>query len=850
MNKHNQIEILSLIILFFCPNALYGQRLIADTLKNIQLQEVIVTATQRNAPGTSSTIGQNAIRHIQATDLSDLSQLLPGVPTRNPNLNAPTTFTIRSATYENATNALGTAIQIDGVQLSNNANLQLTGLGYGGTLFNSSALSGSDLRFLSPTSIESIEVIRGIPSARYGDVTSGVVLVNSKASIQPFSASLRFTATEKLAAFSKGLGLGKDKGTLFLGADYAFSTQDPRLPEQAFHRIGIQAAYSKNFASATLRANLRGYWTQDNDKQGANTLEGEFQKNRNQGFTFSVNGQWNLNRPWVTSLDYHAGLSYSHQRNEASTYYSGTQKVTTYTQQSGEQEGIFLSPNYFSYLSVDGKPLSSESSLVANLQRNLFNKVYNHFLLGIKASVEGNFGKGLQFDPLRPPLEMLNLRTRSYQDIAPVWRYAAFAEDRFTLRTGEMRTEIQAGVRITHPRTQAIATTYAIDPRINLRQIFIEKNTDVLFNHLSLRAGWGLLHKMPVLAYLYPAKSYTDKNCFTYNDAENNHRLTVMHTFVTDHTFNPELKLPVNRKFELGIHFRIGTISTDVVWFNEHLKNGYTSTLQAEPFTYRRYEPLIEKGEQPVLTPDGIINKGTPVPFTSSSTFATYLRPQNGIEQKKQGVEYTIDLGQISPIHSSILISGGYLNVSEKNTALSAYHPQAEVNGKPYPYVGIYESSDFTSNLRVWQQFNTRFQFITQLPRLGLITSLTLQAVWMDKQRRGLESKYSNSEYLLPVYYLDSEGNQHPFTQEMATDKQFAELIMKTGTPTVYQTDSFGPYFLLNLRVTKKIGQYVSVAFCANNLTASNPQRYTRSTGQYTILNPRLYYGAEVNIQF
>lgn len=850
MNKHNQIEVLLLMILFFYPDALQGQQVVVDTLKNVQLQEVVVTATQRNAPGTSSTIGQNAIRHIQATDLSDLSQLLPGVLTRNPNLNAPTTFTIRSATYENTTNALGTAIRIDGVQLNNNANLQLTGLGYGGTLFNSSALSGADLRFLSPASIESVEVIRGVPSVRYGDVTSGVVLVNSKASIQPFSVSLRFTSTEKLATFSKGLALGRNSGTLFLGADYAFSVQDSRLPEQAFHRVGIQVAYSKTFPSATLKTNIRGYWTLDNNKQGANALAGEFQKTQNQGFSLSANGQWKLNRSWITSLEYHAGLIYSAQRNEASTYYSGTQKVTTYTRESGEQEGIFLSPNYFNYLSVDGKPLSSEASLIAHLQRNLTNKVYNHLLLGIETSIEGNFGKGLQFDPLRPPLEMLNLRTRSYRDIPFVQQYTAFAEEQITLQTGEMRTEVQAGIRVTTPSTQAISTPYAFDPRINIRQVFIEKNTDALFSHLSLRAGWGILHKMPVLAYLYPAQSYTDKNCFTYNDVENNHRLTVMHTFVTDRTRNPQLKLPANRKFELGIHFRIGTISTDVVWFNEHLKNGYNSAQQAEPFTYRRYDPLINKGEQPVLTPNGITNKGTPVPFTSHTTFATYLRPQNGIEQKKQGVEYTIDLGHITPLHSSVLINGGYLKVSEKNTALSAYHPQVEINGKPYPYVGIYESDGLTGNLRVWQQFNTRFQFITQLPRLGLITSLTLQTVWIDKQRQSMQSQYMDSESLMPVYYLDSEGNQHPFTPAMATDKQFSELIMKAHTPTAYLTDSFDPYFLLNLRVTKKIGRHVSVAFCANNLTASNPKRFTRSTQQHTILNPDLYYGAEVNILF
>ena len=74
-----------LIAFWVCSLAVYGQTEMQaiDTLRNIRLQEVIVTATQSDAPGTRSVIGQDAIRHIQATDLSVLSQLLPGVLVRN-----------------------------------------------------------------------------------------------------------------------------------------------------------------------------------------------------------------------------------------------------------------------------------------------------------------------------------------------------------------------------------------------------------------------------------------------------------------------------------------------------------------------------------------------------------------------------------------------------------------------------------------------------------------------------------------------------------------------------------------------------------------------------------------------
>lgn len=873
MHKTNNVKtyLLSLILLY--PFTVYGQtkKIPVDTIRSIRLHEVVVTATQPNTPETRSVIGQDAIRHIQATDLSDLSQLLPGVPARNPNLNSPAVFTIRSATYNNTTNASGTAILVDAIRMSNNVNMQQMGFTHGNGLFNSTVLSGFDVRSLSTSSIESVEVIRGIPSVRYGDVTSGVLLVNSRAGVAPFTASLRFTATEKLAAFGKGLKLDSTGCALYLGADYALSEQDSRLPEQSFQRFGFQASLAKDFISASLRLNLRLYRLQDNDGRGQNTVEGEYQKVLNQGVSLSANGKWNLKRPWITYLEYRAGFSYGQQRNQSSTYYSGTQQVTTYTTQAGEQEGIFLQPNYFTQLSVEGRPLSAEGSVTGNLQSTIYNKVKSHLLIGIEAHTEGNRGKGISFDPLHPPFEMRKIRTRSYHDIPFVHHCAAFAEERFSFRTGGMKTEVQAGIRMNGIQTKALKSSLSFDPRINVRQSFIEEE-NTLLKHLSIRAGWGLMHKMPPLAYLYPDKAYTDESCFTYNDAENGQRLTVLHTFITNRTFNAELRQPVNRKFEIGLNLQVGNITAYIVWFNEHLRNGYCTSQEATPFSYRRYTPLTTSGEHPVLTENGIMNNGQPLPFTDQTTFALYMRPQNGIEQKKQGIEFTLDLGKWKRLCSSLFISGGFLEVKEKNNALTAFHPQIERDGMPYPYTGVYEATDFIGNLRIWQQLNTRFQFITQLPRIGLVTSLTLQAVWIDKQQRKMESNYNNPVYLAdengnriegdpmtdtehrkclnPVYYLDSEGNKYLFTPDMETDKRFADLVMNAGLPTISQKDSFKPYFLLNLRVSKQIGSYVSVSFCANNLTQSNPQRYLRSTRQYSVVNPDLYYGAEVTVLF
>ena len=76
---------------------------------------------------------------------------------------------------------------VDGAPLSNDASLQLMSSSNNGNRMNSlkasdqnSAGRGADLRSISTDNIDNIEVVRGIPSAEYGNLTSGAVIINSK----------------------------------------------------------------------------------------------------------------------------------------------------------------------------------------------------------------------------------------------------------------------------------------------------------------------------------------------------------------------------------------------------------------------------------------------------------------------------------------------------------------------------------------------------------------------------------------------------------------------------------------------------------------------------------------------
>lgn len=189
----------------------------------LQLQNVTVTAKQVQM-GSKSVIDQDAIRHIQPKSIGDLLQLVPGNLVENPNLNQLSQAHIREIedtqsggkiAYD-AANARGTAVVVDGTPLSNDGNLQVFNANrYGskaddnGSTLGENATGGRgiDLRTVSAGNVESMEVIRGIPSVEYGNLTSGVIIVNTKSGHTPWEVKAQADPNSKLIYASKGFNL-------------------------------------------------------------------------------------------------------------------------------------------------------------------------------------------------------------------------------------------------------------------------------------------------------------------------------------------------------------------------------------------------------------------------------------------------------------------------------------------------------------------------------------------------------------------------------------------------------------------------------------------------------------------
>ena len=83
-----------------------------------------------------------------------------------------------------------------------------------------------------------------------------------------------------------------------------------------------------------------------------------------------------------------------------------------------------------------------------------------------------------------------------------------------------------------------------VDPRFNARVTLLENRWNKKgWESLSIRVGWGIQHKMPTLAYLYPDPAYIDKASFSFKDDANDHKLAVITTNVFE-TDNDHLKIP------------------------------------------------------------------------------------------------------------------------------------------------------------------------------------------------------------------------------------------------------------------------------------------------------------------
>ena len=162
----------------------------------------------------------------------------------------------------------------DGVPLMTDANLQYSPLGGTQSSASSSSAEGSrnitnsgvDMRAISTDDIESVEVMRGIPSAEYGNLTSGLVSIRKIRRAMPLTVRFKADGYSKLFSAGKGVNLNR-RGTSLLNMDlgYLDSKTDPTDNLENYKRLTASLRY-------TIKADRKAYswsWNSALDYQGS-----------------------------------------------------------------------------------------------------------------------------------------------------------------------------------------------------------------------------------------------------------------------------------------------------------------------------------------------------------------------------------------------------------------------------------------------------------------------------------------------------------------------------------------------------------------------------------------------------
>ncbi|MBO7109217.1 MAG: TonB-dependent receptor, partial [Prevotella sp.] len=553
---------------------------------SLKVDEVTVTARRKQDEATTSyTIDRHALDQQQLLNLSDVAVLLPGGKTVNPTLMSDSRIALRSASQEGGNASFGTAIEVDGMRLDNNAAQGET--------------AGASTRTLSTSNVESIDIVTGIPSVEYGDLSNGIVKVNSRKGKSPFIIEGKLNQHTRQIAVNKGFSLGPRQGVLNASLEHARSFSDAASPHTAYQRNILSLHYSNTFMqqtntpltlSAGVTGNIGGY----NSESDPDEELDDYSKARDNALRLHVDMQWQLRKPWLTNLQLQGSFSYSDRKQENNTH---TSSASTQPYIHATEQGYFiadLSPTGYWYTKsfLDSKPMTWGAKMKAEQisQWSLVNGQWrNRVMAGLQWSGSRNAGRGTYYnDPACTP----TWREYRYDELPAINNLAPYIEDKLSLAApGRKGTtyELTAGLRsdITMIGGSDYGTVSSLSPRFNGRVVLWRQRNKRWVSHLEMHAGWGKSVKLPSMQVLYPAPSYSDLLSFASTSTADNTSYYAYHTFPTKAQYNPSLRWQHTAQTDVGLEMTVKGTRISISAFHHQTKDSYMSARTYTPFIYR-----------------------------------------------------------------------------------------------------------------------------------------------------------------------------------------------------------------------------------------------------------------------
>lgn len=805
---------------------------------------VVVAQAGKSGESTASVIGRQAIDHIQATSLKDIMQLLPGqVITENPSLTSVGQFYNRTLDKYDNNNAFGAAIMVDGVPLSNNANLNSRGGSF------STVGSGVDLRSIGTDEIESVEIIRGIASAEYGDVSSGTMIVNSKVGVTDFKVRAKIMPGIQQFYAGKGFNLKKG-GSLNINADYATGKSDPRYRTDTYDRILLSAIHRITLAGKyTLTTKISSTNTYDwSGPDKDEKVQDVFSRTRENGIAISHAGLLNFDKLFCRTLKYDISYSYKSTDSYTRALIQGRQPLLD-AREEGTYPTTMLPLEYRASGGTIGRPTTLFVKISDGFHLDSRDGIFrNRFNIGAEYRTESNSGAGVYNDDPSLPLTQTGTRPRAFYDIPALNQLSAYVEDNIELHLSRSkeypRLNVQAGLRWTMIQPGRNEQMQSLSPRLNASLHPAE--------WLGLRFGFGISEKTPSLMMLYPDKSYFDFMNLNYTDAADNY-IGVYTTRVFDHTPR-NIRSMRSTKLEAGIDIttRHGQ-RFSIVAFRDKVRNGFSSdNSEWVALVFDRW------AASDIVSDSGQLTYDPEHPSSVDTLLHNVTRPGNSDVHISKGIEWDFNLGKIRPTNTSFYLTGAYTQTEYYSSNLVYNRPQGSATTYEKVYV-VYTNSSRSTQRR---QLTSSLRIVQSIPRLKFVVSGTVQAVLYDYTR-------SNRALDAPIGYLSPAPGSYvagrgaavftPFTeQEIASPEgvtfggghKLSDQILPRSAYSD-KAETWPSLWVVNLRVTKDVTRFLGLSFYVNNVFFSQPWHKSSISTSESERNSNLFsYGFEVYLNF
>lgn len=797
-------------------------------------------------------VDEAALEYIQPTSLADVMLLLPGSVYQENNLTQFSQISSRQVGSD-ANTSLGVGIVTDGAPLTNDGiRSQLVGItegsgSYDGEIRSRTGINqGTDTRMISTDHIQHVEFTRGIASARYGNLSSGMISIASKHGVTPLRVRLKSDLKNKLAYAGKGWRLGDKAGTLHAGLDYLHSIDDVRDEMDKFSRLTGQLYYNNQVKLGRYSLNLDGRLSQTltTSKMKKDELTYEYNESYKADYArtaLMIKGNLTLGKKWLDQLE--LVLSADYTRDKISRHRmvisgSGPMNVPL-AYDEGEHEGIYLPRKYYSDFHIDNQPVNIYAQLNATSRLPLLKNTMLNLQYGAEYTNVKNYGAGAVIDDeTRPPFPYDNsyMRPRPNHAIPALGTTAAYAQADFIYDDGQKNVLLLSfGARLSAlmnlPTDYYLHRRALADPRINLSYTLGKtlKNT--------FRAGFGQESKMPTLDYLYPEKLYKDFYMLNAYTNDPNHRHLITYTNIFD-VANPDLRANRNQKMEAGWDIDYKGLSLSLTVFYERSDAGFEYFTEYHPLTYDLYTRLKPEanivGRRPEK--DDYIRE-------QYSLFTTSQRVMNASKVTKRGIEYRLILPKIKPLQTTVEINGAYYQTDYASSLPLHYYPAVKIGGKEYPYVCIYDNGARNQ----YRRLNSNIWLNTHIPKFKLFLTNFFQIIWLNT------SQYKDNHDYIPTEFIDMDGNRLPVDDNIralieADDGTF-RYFRRTILPVKYARNEKPISLLWNIKATKEFKKGTKLSFFVNGLLDISPKYLSGSKiTQREWHDP--YFGLELYFNF